>query len=211
MRIVNLFLAGVVLHTYATTAFALEATLEMSTLKCDKTTEHGEDEVFVLYSAVGPGSSEKAGRRPANEPHNEAGHWNMNDHGSKQEISDKTIWKGDIAEGQSVDIEVNVMEEDGGTTKSVIDDLGLDQVFDQFGIPIPNIKDTDDYIGSVQIHIWNSDGTMYFEVESDDTNTTKDDGLSKYGNPRYKMKGTGSEYRFYCKVATPSGKATLSN
>jgi hypothetical protein len=150
--------------------------VKIDTLECDDTTEAGADEVYILAFGKRSDGATYTVRHPG-----DGAHWDMNDgnqptdnpNGDSHRITNKTIFVGDLTPGQSWDVLFMVMEEDGGTTKTV-QEIGAGFLVES-GNPYAIaggvalgiltslglfIRDTDDYIGSFAVHIVNENGAI---------------------------------------------------
>src|SRR5262245_48728669 len=94
----------------------------LDTLECDKTTESGADEVYIMAFAQYSNGTKLGQRIPG-----EGAHWDMNDgnqptdnpNGDSHRITNKTLFVADLQPGQSCDVVFMVMEEDGGTSQQI--------------------------------------------------------------------------------------------
>ncbi|WP_265595980.1 hypothetical protein [Verrucomicrobium sp. BvORR106] len=147
---------------------------------CDRTTEDGADEIYMLVFCRRGGATFSS-RLPRDLPQQELGHWDMNDggqgwksavvpySGDAHGINDGVLLTldGNLKDGESVEIQVIIMEEDGGNTKK-LQEVGS-QVLQQTGDPyavatgvilgaLTNLgfnilADTDDFIGSFGVKV----------------------------------------------------------
>ena len=155
---------------------AIPAQLGFSAFCCDKTTEPGADEVYIVVAGKSNTGREYFGRLP-----NSSGHWDMNDgdqgtkpasgySGDAHCISDGALFS-DIRDGETWNFAVLIMEEDGGTTRTY-QQIGS-EVLKQIDNPYTQATgyvlgvltklgffatDTDDYIGSFGVQVANSGG-----------------------------------------------------
>jgi hypothetical protein len=155
----------------ATLSSARQVELSMQGFCCDKTTEAGADEVYILvYGRSSNGQTYEA-RIPGPQ------HWDMNDgnqpddnpSGDSHCIHNKSLFVGELPDGGSWDLLVMVMEEDNGDSSkwqkavskaaissgnpyAVVGGAILAAYTELFG---GIIHDTDDYIGSYAVHIAN--------------------------------------------------------
>jgi len=162
MRVVRRSFLLIVL-TIATVSSATASNLVFH-LHCDKTTEAGEDEVYYLITSVKSDSSMTAGRLPG--PQN---HWDMNDGNKKPDVQNVILTDFSLSDGQSMKVVVTFMEEDGGTAFGWLDYAkGVDERVRKAGVSspipvtsfvdfiktfLPDIRDTDDWIGTFQVDI----------------------------------------------------------
>jgi hypothetical protein len=168
---------------------------------CDKTTEMGEDELYLQMSVDG-GSPQ---RIPP------TGHWNVNDNGPKRKVTQK-VFQRDLESGEEVKIVLVVMEEDAGVPPEFID--GLSRAGQQYasqegskaGPIIPLLgellklltKNTDDVIGSFAISISNVGGNVVLKVDGAHKEVNEerlahdqDDGRPL---PNFRARGDGTNY-----------------
>jgi hypothetical protein len=181
--------------------------LRMMSLKCDKTTEAGADEVYLLvYGRRSDGKTFQA-----KEP---GGHWDMNDgdqpwdnpNGDSRGITSKQLFVGDLPSGQSWSLGVMILEEDGGTTKDMqqIGAYLLKESGDPYGVTVGTLlslltklgvwaTDTDDYIGSFAVQVSNNNGNITSRWKSIDR-VTSSEGDSNSLEYKFRMGGDGSNY-----------------
>ncbi len=151
--------------------------LLMNRLCCDKTTEDGADEVYIIVTGKNSNGETFSVRFPGESQHidmNDGSQPNDNSDGDSHCITNRILCSVDILPGQSWDIVVLIMEEDGGTTKTA-QEIGaaiLDNTGNPASIVVGEIlgvltalgvyrEDTDDYIGSFAMHASNdSDGQV---------------------------------------------------
>ena len=94
-------------------------------LCCNKTTEAGADEVYILVAAQKNDGPPVTTRLPADAIRQPNGHWDMNDGdqptdnptGDSHCITNKTLLVTELSEGGTLDAAIMVMEEDGGSLK----------------------------------------------------------------------------------------------
>lgn len=95
--------------------------LLMKVLCCDKTTEQGADEVYILVVGTRSDGAKYAARLPNDAPGAPQGHWDMNDgdqptdnpHGDSHCVSQKSLFTGDLPLGQSWSLAIMMMELSG--------------------------------------------------------------------------------------------------
>ncbi|MDB5122359.1 MAG: hypothetical protein JWP94_488 [Mucilaginibacter sp.] len=156
--------AGVVQQLNKPTQTTMLASFNIEDIECGKTTEAGEDETYVLLIYKFGGANGGTERVPSDD-----GHWDMNDGADDQNrhVKPGKVIGFNLEDGGSVDMIVQVMEEDGGdgrdfinfgngviaacgiTNPYVLGGAALATVFSQFF----HIQDTDDWIGSFSVHI----------------------------------------------------------
>ena len=151
--------------------------LLMNRLCCDKTTEEGADEVYIIIAGKNSNGETFSVRFPGEGKHidmNDGNQPSDNPNGDSHCITNRILCSVDILPGQSWDIIVLIMEEDGGTTKTA-QEIGA-AILDNTGNPAAIVvgevlgiltelgvyrEDTDDYIGSFAMHASNdSDGQV---------------------------------------------------
>lgn len=156
--------------------------LKLRDIACGKTTEAGADEVFLLIFGTASDGRAYGERYPGNYPDTPAGHWDMNDDtrlgrnkptGDSHVIGDKTLFRGTLAPGESWNLAVAIMEEDGGNT--LMSQALASEVLARTGNPFAiaagallgllssigaYITDTDDYIGSFSVQVANNNGNI---------------------------------------------------
>jgi hypothetical protein len=185
----------------------------MRGLACDDTTEEGADEVFIMVIGRRTDGATFHSRWPA-----EGQHWDMNDgdqptdnpSGDSHMITKKPLFAGELSAGQSWDVVVAIMEEDGGNSKQAQEaasDLLIASA-NPFAVTggillkaITNaglkfINDTDDFIGSFAVHIANDNGTIKVTWNSVDrvkSEITGIDNMADRGH-EYRMLGDDSDY-----------------
>lgn len=167
---------------------------------CDKTTEKGEDELFLRMTIDGA----KPSRMP------EQGHWNINDNGTKRKVV-KKIFDKVLKPNEEVKIVLVVMEEDGDLPGFIdaLSKAGQAYAKDKESksaslIPIlaeivkPIAKNSDDRIGSFAINLKNVGGTIQLKVgpAQKEVNQEKnaEDEHDKREIPNFRARGDGSNY-----------------
>jgi hypothetical protein len=191
--------------------------VKAATLQCVKTTERGADEVYMLVFARRTDGATVQLRLPGNYPHSPQGHWDMNDNpdlqrnnpsGDSHIIDNKSLFTGELSGGQSWDIVVVVMEEDGGNSAewqkaiaeaaqssgnpyAIAAGVILEVYTSLFGAIV---NDTDDYIGSYSLHVANNNGNVSLQWRPIDRIYDQHD--FKNGH-EYDMNGDGSNYKLW--------------
>ncbi len=158
----------------APVAFALT----LDHLRIDKTTERGADETFALVTVQRNGKLESVTRLPG-----ETDHWDMNDTANNdcgRNTGCDSRWKnqiplaaGPLKSGDIVTIVVRMMEEDDGSTQSIMPALrrGLEATGDPYAATASSIlgiitamglkfENTDDFLGSFYVTIRNEAGVL---------------------------------------------------
>lgn len=188
-------------------------------LACDKTTEHGQDEVYMIVTVKTSDGREAKVRLPQDAAHREEGHWNMNDN---QDDGDPVHRRRGIelanvalAPGQTADITVMIFEEDGGMPggwmqlagavltaskepKAVVAGtvLGiLGSLANKF-----NVRDTDDYIGSFGVFVKNESGKLTAEYRPLDRIASQIPNIHGANTHEFRMNGDGSNYVAWANV-----------
>ena len=179
----------------------------------DKTTESGADEIFVTTFSQRGNEKWIGSRAPGN-----AQHWDMNDgdqptnnpNGDSHCITDRVLFQGELADGESYQLNVSVMEEDGGTTKTA------QEVASQIAVNLPDprvqaagtvlafvtkfgvrLEDTDDVIGSVNLRITNTAGAINVQwgnTERVSGNQADPSFGGESSRRELRMNGDGSNY-----------------
>lgn len=150
--------------------------LLIDTLECNKTTEAGADEVYIIVAARKSSGQTYIARLPG-----EGRHWDMNDgnqptdnpSGDSHRITNKSIFMSDVAPGESWDVVITILEEDGGSSQTtqqigaaILASSGnpyavaagtLLTILTELGV---YVHDTDDYIGSFSAHVSNDGGQV---------------------------------------------------
>lgn len=186
--------------------------VHMDGLCCDKTTEPGADEIYILVIGQGPNGTRYAARVPG-----PAMHWDMNDgkqgtnnpSGDSHCIADKDLFTRSMQEGDQWDLLFLIMEEDGGSTKTAQDiatgilaqtgnpyaigGAAVLQVLTQLGIYLDN---TDDYIGSFGVQLSCAAGLVTAAWRGVDRYTIAQPNTDPAGHPgfEFRMNGDGSNY-----------------
>jgi hypothetical protein len=135
--------------------------LFMHYLKCDKTTEAGEDEVYFVVGTRHSNGSVSTYRLPTPDKH-----WDMNDgNSSKSSIGGFDIAQFDLEPGEHIDLLFNLNEEDGGVADNYMNQVGNllvateDPYAASAGIFVKvlaalfDFKDSDDWMGSFMVRI----------------------------------------------------------
>lgn len=198
---------------FGANAWAAGFELRMNKLCCDKTTEHGADEVYLLVFGRRSDGATFGARIPGNNQH-----WDMNDgnqptdnpRGDSHCITNKLLMQGDLAEGQSWDVSVTVMEEDGGTGKPAQEVAAalLAESGDPYAASAGTIlgiltrlgffyTDTDDWMGSFGVRITNKQGQTEVSWNPKERMVHSIPDPEAPSNPRrreFRMNGDGSNY-----------------
>lgn len=137
--------------------------LVMRQLLCNKTTESGEDEVYIIVAGKTSNGSYWNFRMPG--PNN---HWDLNDGNSPRDVTDWELAASALPlnVGESAALNIYIMEEDGGSLGQILDVAKkvIDQCPDPRCLAASNViqtansvglpTDTDDYIGSFSVVIY---------------------------------------------------------
>jgi len=179
------------------------ARLGIQGLCCDKTTELGEDEVYMIVAARASDGRTWGFRLP-----DSSGHWDMNDgqDDSNHCISNVTIWDAPLPDGQDVTISVAIMEEDGGTSRPYTDiaaamlqtsgdPVGMltGQILGVIGHFFP-LGNSDDFIGAFSVMISNVDNTLQVAWRPKDCVTSEIVNIHGANTHEFRMNGDGSNY-----------------
>jgi hypothetical protein len=141
-------------------------------LHCEKTTEAGEDEVYLIVAGRDAKGNAFQERLPSDN-----GHWNLNDgNHDNRSVDNITLWSGSLEDGEAVNLGVIGMEEDGGVPDGWMKLSG----FMLSQIPEPhvaaagyfvglagtivgwlNVRDSDDYLGHFSVSVNNKAGTIH--------------------------------------------------
>lgn len=140
-------------------------------LHCDKTTEAGEDEVYYVVNTLKSDGTGFGSRLPG-----DTSHWDMNDGNKRPDVQNVIISDFNLLEGQSAKIVFTIMEEDGGSAFGWLDFAkGVDKRARENGITspvpvapfvdfvksfIPDIGDSDDWIGTFQVDVTKRNGSL---------------------------------------------------
>jgi hypothetical protein len=165
---------------YALQPANINIPLQLKSLTCNHTTENGADEVYILVYATKDGGKPSLQRFPVDAPHEARGHWDMNDSdqptdnccGDSHIITDRKLGNYRFVGGQTLELSILLMEEDGGSTKQ------FQTVAAALSQKVPNpivqgagkiigaltelgvyTTDTDDLIGSVNLEFESTDMT----------------------------------------------------
>lgn len=170
----------------------------MPYLECFKTTEAGEDEVYLIVTGRWSDGTTFKYRYP-----NETGHWDLNDGEGDPPIRDINLINLGMGQGSYVDLAVVIMEEDGGSTGgwaalagAVVDTLVPEGggIFSAIGSML-NFTDSDDYIGSFKVRVYENNDNPTAQVYAYERGYDMPD-LAKYWL-RWNMgfAGDGSNYK----------------
>jgi len=181
----------------------------MYQLCCNKTTESGADEVYILVMGQSSDGRKYFDRAPAPNAH-----WDMNDgdqpndnsSGDSRCISNKTLFSGDLANGQTWWLNIVISEEDGGTSRSFQENAGnlliatgnpyaatagaILQGLSALGF---NITDSDDWMGMVGVKVTNNNGAISVEWTSKEGISSGNDQPQATANV-FTMNHDGSDY-----------------
>ena len=186
--------------------------LKLRTLVCNKTTEAGADEVYVLVIGNRSDGAKYTARIPADAPHSAAGHWDMNDgnqptdnpSGDSRRITNKQLFIGDVSPGQRWDVVILIMEEDGGNSKKWQEAASAAAIESGNPYAIAGgvilatftklfggiVNDTDDYIGSFAVSIANNGGNVTTDWRAIDRVSSSQGAEER----EFGMNGDGSAY-----------------
>jgi hypothetical protein len=161
----------------------------------DKTTEEGEDEVYLIVKTEIDGKVAGEVRLPANIVDDDRGHWDMNDGAGDENHCrvEMPLAEFDLTEGQVGRATVFTMEEDGGSLEKLAGKVGIK--FDVF-----DIKDIDDYIGAFAVTVRNNGGKPEIDWAVVDRVFTEIPNNQGPNTHEYRMNGDGSNYVFWVKV-----------
>jgi hypothetical protein len=150
--------------------------LLIESMTCNKTTEAGADEVFVMVAARHTDGATSLSRWPGNGSHvdmNDGDQPTDNADGDSHTITNRALFIGELEEGQAYDLAVTLMEEDGGNTAKAQGALAT--ALTNSGNPIAvaggavlgvatamglKIEDKDDILGAFSVRIVNADGAF---------------------------------------------------
>jgi len=175
----------------------------MPYLECFKTTEAGEDEIYIVISGRSSDGQSFKARLP-----NDAGHWDLNDGEGDPPVLNQDLMRFDMAEGSSLDFTVMVLEEDGGTIGGwtnlaggalTLVDQGLGELIGVIG-ELFNFKDSDDFIGAVAVHIEMTNGQALATFKPLDRVEGGWDTSSYWLKRPVSMNGDGSSYQMVFEV-----------
>lgn len=194
--------------------------LRVRKICCDKTTEHGADEVYVLVVGKRTDGQTFSARLPADAPHQPSGNWDMNDgdqptdnpSGDAHCRTNKTLFSGDVSSGQTWELVIMFMEEDGGTTESYQKAAGtvLQQIDNPYaqgaGVVISTLTkigffatDTDDFLGSFGVRVTDS-GAEWKPMERLVHSIADQDDPQNANKREFRMNGDGSNYVAWIEV-----------
>lgn len=179
------------------------AQLYFNGLCCDKTTENGEDEVYILVAGLHSDGSRFTHRVPG-----DAAHWDMNDGQNDHNhcVHNVVLVNRDIADGQSLELLISIMEEDGGTSgpyQQAFGDL-LISTGNPYAIAAGTFisimgkflpfHDSDDWIGTFAVRIINQSGNLSVEWRPVDRVSGVIHGIHGPNTCEFRMNGDGSNY-----------------
>jgi hypothetical protein len=153
---------------------------------CDKTTEAGADEVYLIVTGRSSNGYELNVRKPGTNLH-----WDMNDgdQGNDRDkvaqdshcITDRPVATLDIAEGETWNINIALCEEDGGTSQDYqqIASQLLIKIGDPFSVSAGVflnaltqlglfIRDTDDWMGMIGVKVTKRQGKLEVQYKGKD-------------------------------------------
>jgi hypothetical protein len=194
---IGLLFLGFPVPTTATAQASKTVKFRMPYLECFQTTEHGEDEVYLVVTGQYSGGNPFQYRFP-----NETQHWDLNDGEGDPPVRDWPLINLEMHNGSSVDLIVLVMEEDGGTSGgwtrlggSVVGRLNpqAGAIIGVIGSLI-NFQDSDDFIGAFSVHITNDNGNIITTFSPRDRVYDSSDPNSAWIRWNVNMNGDGSKY-----------------
>jgi hypothetical protein len=185
---------------------------------CMDTTEAGEDEVYLLVMGKSSSGGSFSSRRPADKPHEEAGHINMNDgdDDANKHVNGWIPFQGDLLDGESVAVDVLLMEEDGGTSKPwqelaaavvgssenpyAVAAASILEIATKLGFNFVN--DDDDFLGAFSVVITNNGGKLStqwkplaYVFQQDEAG--KDQFLPPPNSQRFYLNGGNNDQRYH--------------
>ena len=173
-------------------------TFSMPYLESFKTTDPtSEDEIYVVLS----GRSSSGGTFSVRAP-GAGAHWNLNDGDGDPPVLNQDLHRFDMAEGSSVDFVVAVLEEDGGTVGGwgavaggLIGflDMGAGSLVATLA-EIFDIRDSDDYVGAVQVRLEMRNGQPLATFRALDRVTNSWNASTYWTRRPVSMNGDGSRY-----------------
>ena len=172
----------------------------MPYLESFKTTELGEDEIYVIVIARWADGTTRSYRFP-----DQNGHWDLNDQVGDPPVENWPLLRIPMRPGTAMDLLVLVMEEDGGTvggwaamaaSAAGVINKGAGAVIAAIARFIPPIEDKDDFIGSFNVHIERTTGGELLTTFTPRDRTFEHSDPSRYWIQFFvNMNGDGSEYR----------------
>jgi hypothetical protein len=154
-------------------------TFGMPYLESFQTTEHSEDEIYLIVSGSSASGKTFQYRFPS-----DSTHWDLNDGEGDPPVENQELIDITMDDGGVVELEVKVMEEDGGAVGQWI----------KLPSSIPNYVDTDDVIGVFSVRITNEKGDILPSFRAKDR-------VIEISDPKYywtkcfvRMNGDGSSY-----------------
>lgn len=176
---------------------ARTVTFSMSYLECFRTTEAGEDEIYVVVAGRWKNGETFQARVPG-----AGGHWDLNDGEGDPPVLNQDLLTLDMSDGDHVDFLVMILEEDGGTVGGWASlaggalsfiDAGIGSLIGALGT-LFNIEDSDDFIGAVAVHVDMAGGEAFASFKPVERVTNSWD-TSRYWTRRpVSMDGDGSRY-----------------
>lgn len=144
--------------------------LFMHYLKCDKTTEEGEDEVYFVVGTKHSNGKVSTFRLPSSK-----GHWDLNDGSNPNTtIANIAIAEFELAPKEHIDLVFNLHEEDGGMADEYMNQIGtlLESTQDPYATAVGgfakliaalfDFRDTDDWMGSFMVRVNRNEKGQYF-------------------------------------------------
>lgn len=171
----------------------------MPYLESFQTTEHGEDEVYLIVAGKRSDGGSFQYRFP-----NGSDHWDLNDGEGDPPVRNQTLINfNNFDPGDSADLVVTVMEEDGGVAGGWIS-LGsavVGAINKPAGAIIStigqflNFGDSDDVIGVFSVHIENINGDVFTSIKPIDRVYDISDPGKYWITFNVNMNGDGSKYK----------------
>lgn len=185
--------------------------LKMRSLLCNKTTEAGEDEVYILVNGKSP-TGKWNFRLPGSNTH-----WDLNDGNGQRQITDWFVATDNtgLKPNETSIINIAIMEEDGGTVGQLaLDAAGkaLEEcsasgdpycIAGALGVSIANAlhlgQDTDDYIGGFTVSMSRDEnGAIHLQYYNFDRCSIFQEGSQQnFGMTGISFSGDGSQYVAY--------------
>jgi hypothetical protein len=172
--------------------------ISMPYLESFQTTEHGEDEVYLLVSGKWGNGQTFSYRFP-----DAAGHWDLNDGDGDPPVRNQNLLNVGMFDGQVLDLVILMMEEDGGTSKPWVDiastvaSVVLPEASSVLGVitSFLNFEDSDDFIGSFSMHIEQRNGQTLTSFRPMDRVYGSSDPSKYWISFAVNMNGDGSNYQ----------------
>jgi hypothetical protein len=175
--------------------------LNLSYLESFKTTEAGEDEIYVIVGGISKQGETIRGRYPS-----ETGHWELNDREGDPAVFDQKLLSLDFGADDSIELVIAVMEEDGGARWKDVSNRLVQYLMGKIATASAALSsdasasDVDDVVGAVRLRMGRRRGDMSVRYEPLVGVSSQWDTEASWARRPVEMTGAGSDYKLTFEV-----------